>query len=326
MFFTVCNHPRTLILERSISVNIYTPLKQPTRLYIKKLNNLYYFGKSTQKDLLKYCGSGKRWNNHFKKYGKENIETLWISDWYYDTSIIEVAIHFSTENNISKSPLWANIIPENGINGGGDCSQMHNTESWLKAKNTSNNKSQEEKDKKIKKAKETIFERYGLEKHGQIMTNKESIAKRNNTNLLRHGHVCAANKNGNKNSKESQKRQNNRLIVKKIKCLAFLKKYKLFKGWWYKSDIDLNLLFDEISTSKSIQEEKQYNTSQLKRNLLIRRKPVIILMTINRIKLLNLSKNWFQNDDGFIEVLFNKIIQSHSEEYDIALPLVDQYC
>lgn len=306
--------------------NIYTPLDKPTRLYIKKLNNLYYFGKTVKSDVHNYTGSGLRWTNHFKKYGKQNIETLWVSGWYYDTSIVDAAIHFSNENNIANSPLWANIIPENGINGGGDCSQMHNEETWLKAKNTSNNKTQEEKDKIIERARKSIFERYGLEKHGQIMTNENSIAKRNNTNLLRHGCICAANKNGNKKSLETRHKKYNRLVVKKIKCLAYLKKYKLTGIWWCNSDTELNNLFLEIIKIQPKEISKNYNNSQTKRDKFLKRKDVIILMTINRICSLNLSQNWFQKDDIHIKNILDIVKKNHPEEFYIVLQLIDQYC
>ena len=100
-------------------MTIYTPLVRPTRLYIKQCPHcgLKYFGKSVREDIEKYNGSGVRWNNHLKKH---NItpETLWISDWYYDTSITRFAIKFSNLNKIVESNEWANLIEENGINGG----------------------------------------------------------------------------------------------------------------------------------------------------------------------------------------------------------------
>ena len=37
---------------------------------------------------------------------------------YYDTSIVEVALKFSFDNNIVESKEWANQKPENGLDGG----------------------------------------------------------------------------------------------------------------------------------------------------------------------------------------------------------------
>ena len=101
------------------SITIYTPIK-PTRLYIKQhsITKKKYFGKTTLNDPIKYLGSGPYWKKHINKYGKQFVQTLWISDLYYDTSIVEHALHFSHENNIVESNEWANLKPENGLDGG----------------------------------------------------------------------------------------------------------------------------------------------------------------------------------------------------------------
>jgi hypothetical protein len=100
-------------------MTIYTPIA-PTYLYIKQhsVTGLKYFGKTTKKDPYKYPGSGKHWTNHIKVHGREHIITLWVSDLYYDKSIVDYALHFSEENNIVKSTDWANLKPENGLDGG----------------------------------------------------------------------------------------------------------------------------------------------------------------------------------------------------------------
>ena len=100
------------------STIIYSPIT-PTYLYIKQhsVTGLKYFGKTTQNPY-KYPGSGTYWTKHFKKHGKKYIKTIWVSDLYYDTSIVEIALHFSIENNIVESDDWANLIFENGLNGG----------------------------------------------------------------------------------------------------------------------------------------------------------------------------------------------------------------
>lgn len=100
------------------SKTIYQPIK-PTYLYIKQhsITKKKYFGKTT-KDPYKYNGSGSYWLKHIKKHGKEHIVTLWVSNLYYDTSIVDVALYFSFENNIVESSEWANQKPENGLDGG----------------------------------------------------------------------------------------------------------------------------------------------------------------------------------------------------------------
>jgi hypothetical protein len=105
-------------------MGIYTPITitedyernfKPTRLYVKELNGLKYFGKTIKEDVIKYTGSGVRWGNQIKKYGKENIKTLWVSDWFYcPYHLQEFALMFSEYNQIVESAEWANLIPENG--------------------------------------------------------------------------------------------------------------------------------------------------------------------------------------------------------------------
>jgi hypothetical protein len=105
-----------------ISMCIYTEIP-PTYLYIKKhsITGLKYFGKTTESDPYKYLGSGTYWKKHYKKHGKEFIETIWVSDPFTDKELlIEFALKFSEENNIVKSKDWANLIPENGLQGGGN--------------------------------------------------------------------------------------------------------------------------------------------------------------------------------------------------------------
>jgi hypothetical protein len=99
-------------------MNIYTPIT-PTRLYQKKCSHceLKYYGKHTGQDIESYQGSGEYWQSHLKKHNATVIH-ICNSDWFYDTSIVEVAIKFSNDNNIVESDNWANMKPENGLDGG----------------------------------------------------------------------------------------------------------------------------------------------------------------------------------------------------------------
>jgi hypothetical protein len=98
-------------------MNIYTPIA-PTYLYIKQhsVTGLKYFGKTT-KDPYKYNGSGKHWTSHIKKHSKEHIVTLWVSNLYHDTSIVNVALALSEMFDIVDSGSWANLVKENGLDG-----------------------------------------------------------------------------------------------------------------------------------------------------------------------------------------------------------------
>lgn len=99
---------------------------KPTRLAVKELNGIKYFCKTVGKNIEKYPGSGVRWTNHVKKYGKENINTLWISDWFYCPHYLQnFALTFSEYNCIVESDEWANLIPENGLSGLGGSKKGH---------------------------------------------------------------------------------------------------------------------------------------------------------------------------------------------------------
>lgn len=89
-----------------------------TFLYIKEhsISGMRYFGKTT-KDPYVYKGSGKYWINHIKKYGIENIRTLWVSKFDNIEDLKEFAIFFSEFFDVVGSSNWANLIVENGLDG-----------------------------------------------------------------------------------------------------------------------------------------------------------------------------------------------------------------
>jgi len=107
-------------------------------LYIFTHNKtgLKYFGKTinsfTKEKLLKYGGSGVYWNNHLKVHGRDiSVEIYGI---YKISEVREIALKFSKDNNIVKAlnesgerkgkKVWANEVPEDGINDGG-CSEKN---------------------------------------------------------------------------------------------------------------------------------------------------------------------------------------------------------
>lgn len=90
----------------------------PTYLYIKKHNKtgLKYFGRTTSNDPLSYSGSGTYWRRHIKQHGSD-VTTLWYH-LYQDKEVIqEEALSFSNSHDIVHSKEWANLMPEDGING-----------------------------------------------------------------------------------------------------------------------------------------------------------------------------------------------------------------
>lgn len=93
---------------------------RPTRLYIKQhsITGLKYFGKTISANPYKYLGSGTRWLNHIRKHGTKFVETIWVSEPYTNAKLIEeAALKFSIENDIVKSAEWANLKPEDGLDG-----------------------------------------------------------------------------------------------------------------------------------------------------------------------------------------------------------------
>jgi len=88
-------------------------------LYVKihNVTGLMYFGKTIRKDVLKYKGSGKYWLRHIKIHGYD--VTTEIIGTFDDINLCkDFAMKFSIDNDIVNSKKWANLILENGIDGG----------------------------------------------------------------------------------------------------------------------------------------------------------------------------------------------------------------
>jgi hypothetical protein len=90
----------------------------PTWLYIKQHNitGLKYFGKTSSKDPHRYLGSGTYWRAHLKKHGRQ-VSTIWCQLFTEKDKLIEYALTFSKLHNITESNEWANLKPENGLDG-----------------------------------------------------------------------------------------------------------------------------------------------------------------------------------------------------------------
>ena len=88
-------------------------------LYIKQhsITGLKYFGKTTKSNPFSYNGSGKYWQLHINKHGKEHIQTLDIYGFDNQDLCTEFALKFSKDNNIVESDKWANLREENGLDG-----------------------------------------------------------------------------------------------------------------------------------------------------------------------------------------------------------------
>ena len=91
----------------------------PTYLYIKEhsITGLKYFGK-TCRNPYKYNGSGQHWMPHLKIHGSKHVITNQVFGPFTDAAIIsKFALAFSKEHDIAASKDWANMEPENGLNG-----------------------------------------------------------------------------------------------------------------------------------------------------------------------------------------------------------------
>ncbi len=93
-------------------------------LYIKQhsITGLKYFGKTTNSNPFKYPGSGSYWSSHIKKHGKDFIRTIEIFGFDNQKLCTEFALKFSIDNNIIEEKIngkktWANLTPENGLDG-----------------------------------------------------------------------------------------------------------------------------------------------------------------------------------------------------------------
>ena len=106
------------ILAFILQIDKYNMNKfKPTYLYIKQHNEtgLKYFGK-TVRNPTKYKGSGLHWTAHLKTHGN-NVTTVWYMLFEDKNELFEYATKFSIDNDIVESAEWANLKPENGVDG-----------------------------------------------------------------------------------------------------------------------------------------------------------------------------------------------------------------
>lgn len=110
---------------------------QPTHLYIKQhsVTGKCYFGKTTQKDPIKYMGGGLHWTHHIKKHGIEHVKTLWHKLFMDKAECTKIALLFSEQQDIVKSDRWLNMKPENGLDGGGNHWKIKSIEHQAKIAN-----------------------------------------------------------------------------------------------------------------------------------------------------------------------------------------------
>ena len=156
-------------------------MSQITHLYIKTHNatGLKYFGKTTSKDPFKYSGSGKYWLRHLKSHGKD-ISTKIVASFTKEQKeeMVEFALFFSEFFNIVESNEWANLEPENGINGG-SIGRMVSKETKQKMSKAKQNMSKETKLKLSIAHKGKIVSKETKQKMSKIAKKRFSIPENN---------------------------------------------------------------------------------------------------------------------------------------------------
>jgi len=90
------------------------------------ITGLKYLCKTANSDPLKYMGSGKYWKNHLRKHGR-NIKTEILLQSEDKEFFTKECLRYSELFNVVESKNWANLIPENGLDGG----VTHHNPYWL---------------------------------------------------------------------------------------------------------------------------------------------------------------------------------------------------
>ena len=98
-------------------------------LMIKTHNKtgLKYLCKCSNRDPHKYKGSGVYWKRHLKEHGSD-IMTEVVFQTEDLNEFNAVCLKYSKDLNVKSSDEWANLIEENGLDGG----TTHNNPYWLK--------------------------------------------------------------------------------------------------------------------------------------------------------------------------------------------------
>jgi len=149
-------------------------------LYIATHNKtgFKYFGKTnrffTEKDLQeKYHGSGLRWLRHLKKHGDD--VTMEIYGIYNTKDVEKIAMNFSKDNDIANSNEWANIINENGLNGGSIAGPNHPARGIVRTKEQKEATSKVHKNKIVSKETRKKISESNKGRYGKLNNNYGTI-------------------------------------------------------------------------------------------------------------------------------------------------------
>lgn len=92
----------------------------PTALIVftHQKTGLKYFAKTTRiHEMHLYKGSGLHWKRHLKMHGR-SVDASVLGFYFKEEACVKAALDFSEKNNIKESDEWANLVLENGLDGG----------------------------------------------------------------------------------------------------------------------------------------------------------------------------------------------------------------
>jgi hypothetical protein len=171
-----------------------------------KITKLKYFCKTTKKDPVRYLGSGKYWRDHLKIHGRL-VETLEV--WQFDKQedCTKFALDFSEKfdivhaTNENGQKIWANLRPENGIDGNlpgyegltGEKNGMYNkthteeNKEYFRLLATGREHSKESKQKRSIKLSGSGNPMYGKKHSAESTKKRKEWSSKNSQNMLEKG-------------------------------------------------------------------------------------------------------------------------------------------
>jgi len=182
-----------------------------------KITKLKYFCKTTKKDPIKYLGSGKYWHDHLKVHGKL-VETLEVWEFDNQEDCTKFALHFSEKfdivnaTNSTGKKIWANLRPENGIDGNlpgwegskgaknGMYNKTHTQENkeYFRLLATGRKHSDESKEKRSKKLRGPGNPMYGKKHSNKSTIKRKEWSSKNSREMLAKGTHPFINSNENR--------------------------------------------------------------------------------------------------------------------------------
>lgn len=123
-FSNYSNHFNTKTRSQLMTSEVFISEKQrlkfkPTYLMIKQheISGVQYLCKTVRKDPIKYKGSGTFWMRHIKVYGTHHVKTIWFELFTDIDELVSTALALSENFDVVNSSRWANLKPENGLDG-----------------------------------------------------------------------------------------------------------------------------------------------------------------------------------------------------------------